>query len=105
MKIVEKRFRGSQMCRVFSYPIAYEIVRMLLKEGPMNLDEIVRRAKRSKSCVCTHLTKLRLANIVRFEKKWRKTIYWIKYPKEVADFMKVCEKLVMRTTRRLRKDF
>lgn len=105
MKIVEKKYRGSQVCRVLGYPIAYAITRMLLEKGPMSLDEIVKRVRRSKPTVCNHLAKLKLANIVRYDKQWRRTSYWIKYPEEVGQFMKICEKLVARTTRRLKKDY
>ncbi len=104
MKIIEKRFRGSQICRVLSYPISYSIVRLLLDKGPMSLEKIAKIVQRAKPTVCNHLIKLRLANIVRYEKHWHETIYWIKYPKETKDFLKTCERLVERTTLRLRKD-
>lgn len=102
---MEKRFRGSQVCRVLSYPIAYGIVRLLLEKGPLTFDEIVKLVGRSKPAVCHHLSKLRLANIIRYDKKWRSTIYWIKYPEETKLVLRSCEKLVERTTRRLKKDF
>ncbi len=104
MKIVEKRFRGSQLCKVLSYPITYAIVRLLLEKGPMDLDTLVKAVERKKSTVCSHLTKLRLANIVRFERGWRKTIYFIKYPDEIKEFLNACEKTVERITRRIKKD-
>lgn len=105
MKIIEKKFRGSQLCRVLSYPITYAIVRLLLEKGPCDLDSIVKEVQRKKSTVCCHLAKLRLANIVRFEKEWRRTVYFIKYPVEISAFVNVCEKTVERITRRLKKDF
>lgn len=104
MRIVEKKFRGSQLCRVLSYPITYAIVRLLLEKGPIDLDTIVKEVQRKKSTVCSHLAKLRLANIVRFEKEWRKTIYFVKYPEEIKEFVKVCEKVIERITQRLKKD-
>lgn len=67
MQIAEKRFRGSVICRILSYPISYAIVKMLLEKGEMDLDSIAARVKRTKPTVCCHLTKLRLANIVRYE--------------------------------------
>jgi len=105
MKIQEKRFRGAQICRVLSYPIAYAIAKLLLDKGPMELDDLVKAVGRTKPTVCNHLSKLRLANIVRYDKEWRKTVYWIKYPAAVKLFFKGCEKLVDRITRRLRKDY
>ncbi len=50
------------------------------------------------------MTKLRLANLVRYEKKGRSTIYWIKYPEEVSKFLSACEHLVERISIRLDKD-
>lgn len=67
MRIAEKKFRGSQVCRVLSYPIVYAITKMLLEKGPLTLDDIVKAVGRSKPTVCNHLAKLRLANIVRYE--------------------------------------
>lgn len=104
MQIVEKRFRGSQLCRVLSYPISYAITKMLMDRGSMSFVEIVSEVGRSKSTVCTHLSKLRLANIVRFEKNGRQTTYWIKYPDEVSQFMQASEHLVERTSQRLQED-
>jgi predicted transcriptional regulator len=104
MKIVEKKFRGSQLCKVMSYPITYVIVRLLLEKGPMDLDTLVKQVEKGKSTVCMHLGKLRMANIVRFDKQWRKTVYFVKYPEEINNFMKACDKVVERITRRLKKD-
>jgi hypothetical protein len=60
--------------------------------------------KRTKSTVCFHLTKLRLANIIRYEKKGKETIYWIKYPKEVSAIMDACEIFVKRVTQKVDRD-
>lgn len=65
---------------------------------------LLKRLKRSKSTVCFHMTKLRMANIVRYEKMGKETIYWIKYPKKVKAVMDVCESMVKRTTQRIDKD-
>lgn len=105
MKILEKKYRGSLICRSVSYPIAYAIVKMLLEEGPMYLDDIVARVKRTKQAVCHHMAKLKTANLVRYEKENRNTRYWIKYPEEVKAFFVCCEKLVERATRRIREDY
>ncbi len=104
MKIIEKKYRGSLICRTLSYPITYAIARLLLENGPMDLTRIVAQVRRAKSTVCEHLAKLKLANIVRYEKYRRRTVYWIKYPKEVKELLRASEALVERTTRRIRKD-
>lgn len=105
MKITEKRYRDSQICRVFSYPICYAIARLLLEHGPMGLDDVVKEVRRSKSTVCHHLVKLRFANIVRFDKVRYDTKYWIKYPDELRIFFQSCDRFVDRITSRLKKDF
>ena len=105
MKIVEKRFRGSMICRVLGYPISYAIVKMLSESGEMTFKDLLKKVKRSKSTVCFHMTKLRMANIVRYEKKGAETIYWVKYPKETNAFLESCESMVKRIVQRIEKDF
>ncbi len=105
MRIVEKKFRGSVICRVLGYPISYGIVKLLLNRGRMSLDEIAQEVKRSKAAVCFQLTKLRLANIIRYERIGKKTLYWVKYPEEVKRIFQSCDSLVARISRRLEKDF
>ena len=105
MKIIEKRFRGSIICRVLGYPISYGIVKLLFKNGKMDLKKIAKSAKRSEATVCYHLTKLRLAHLVRYEKEGRNTIYWIKYPKQTKELLDICEALAERISQRLDKDF
>ncbi len=105
MKIVEKRFRGSIVCRALSYPIAYGIVKLLLGKGRMDLNQIAVIVKRSKPAVCFQLTKLRLTNIIRYERKGKSCTYWIKYPDEVRKVLVACEQLADRISRRLNVDF
>ncbi len=71
----------------------------------MELDDIVAEVKRAKNTVCEHLTKLKLINIVRFEKEHGRTLYFIKYPKELNTFLDACEAIVKRTTRGLETDY
>ncbi len=105
MRVVERRFRGSVVCRVLGYPVSYGIVKLLLGKGAMSLRDIAAAANRSQSTTCTHLTKLRLANIVRYEKKGARTFYWIKYRYEVETILRACESLVRRASQRLGRDF
>lgn len=105
MKIIEKKYRGSVICRTLGYPITYAIVKLLLAKGPLELDDIVAEVKRAKNTVCGHLNKLKLANIARYEKKQGKTIYLVKYSKELKAFLDTCERLVERTTERLETDY
>jgi predicted transcriptional regulator len=105
MRIIEKKYRGSVLCRVLGYPITYAIVKLLLVRGPLELDDIAKEVKRAKNTVCGHLSKLKLANIIRFEKRYGKTVYFIKYPKEVNLFLNSCERLVKRITKKLETDY
>jgi hypothetical protein len=105
MKIVEKRFRGSIICRVLGYPISYGIVKLLFENGKMELSEIAKHVERSKQATCSQLTKLRLVNMVRYETKGNTTTYWIKYPKETEQLLNACEVIVQRISQRLDKDY
>ncbi len=105
MRIVEKRFRGSTICRVLGYPISYGIVKLLLEKGKMDLESIARAVKRSKAAVCFQLTKLRLANVLRYDRRGKTTTYWIKYPNEIRKLLDTCEAVVDRASCRLDKDF
>jgi len=105
MKILEKRYRGSLICRVMGYPITYAIAKLLLERGPLDLDSITSQVGRAKNTVCGHLSKLKLAHLIRYEKAKGKTMYWIKYPDEMREFMNICEKLVKRISRRIEHDY
>jgi DNA-binding transcriptional regulator GbsR (MarR family) len=69
MKLIEKKYRGSLLCRILGYPVSYAIAKMLLEEGPMNLHEIANLVRISKPGVSVYLRKLKIANIIRFEKR------------------------------------
>jgi DNA-binding transcriptional ArsR family regulator len=105
MKILERRFRGSVMCRTLGYPITYSIAKLLLEKGPMELGDVTRRVGRTKPTVCGHLAKLRMANLVRFEKTGFKTYYWVKYVKETRRCLEACERLAKRTTQKIDQDY
>jgi DNA-binding transcriptional regulator GbsR (MarR family) len=77
---------------------------MLLERGPMNLEQIADFVKISKPGVLVHMNKLKIANIIRYEKRSRKTYYWIKYPHEVRAVQETIEILVARTTKRIEQD-
>ena len=90
---------------MLGYPIRYAIVKMLLEYGTLGLDDIVKKVGRAKNTVCEHLSKLKLANIVRYEKECGRTVYFIKYPEELSFLIAACEKLVKRTTKGLETDY
>jgi DNA-binding transcriptional regulator GbsR (MarR family) len=77
---------------------------MLLENKKMGLTEIVKQVDRAKSTVCFHMTKLRMANLVRYEKDGKETVYWIKYPACVKSFFDTCEMLIARISKRIDTD-
>ncbi len=105
MKVKEKRFRGSVICRVLGYPISYGIIKLMLEKGKLDLNTTAKFVERSKQATCSQLTKLRLANLIRYETKGKTTRYWIKYPAEIRKLLAACESLVDRISRRLDRDF
>ena len=104
MKIVERKYRGSVICRALGYPISYAIVKLLLEHDRLTLSDVVTQVKRTKQTACFHLTKLRMLNIVRYEKENNQTYYWIKYPAHVRSIVNACESFVKRTTKRIERD-
>lgn len=104
MRVQELQFRASQTCRVLGYPIPFAIVRLLLDRGPLTLQDIRPKARRSKQDLCHHLTRLRLAQIVRYERQGRETRYWIKYPDEVRRLVDSAQALAERAGRRMQQD-
>jgi len=76
-----------------------------LENKKLDLNTIAKYVERSRQATCSQLTKLRLANVIRYEKKGKITTYWIKYPREVKKLLDACESLVGRITKRIDKDF
>ncbi len=97
-------YRESRVARALGEPSKYSIVDVLFKHGPINVFEIARRVKRSKSTVSHHLSTLRSLEIVRYEAKNEGVYYWIKYPHELRDVIKSLKTFVERTQRGLVSD-
>lgn len=87
MRVPEPQFRASQLCRVLGSPVSFGLAAVLLDRGPLSLTQLVRVARRSKSVTCYHLSKLRLAQIVRYENRDGETLYWIKYPGQLRPLL------------------
>jgi hypothetical protein len=104
MRVREHRFRASQVCRVLGSPISYNLACLILRQGPVSLSTLQQQARRSKATTCYHLTKLRLAQIVRYETRQGETVYWIKYPEEVRRLLDALDTFVDRAGQRLRED-
>ncbi len=90
-------YRESRVAKTLGAPAKYSIVNLLLKNGPLTVNEIVKGIKRSQSTVSHHLAQLRHLEIVRYETKSDSSYYWIKYPDELNKILQALNNFVRRT--------
>jgi len=76
-------YRETRIAKALGDPAKYSIVDLLLRLGPMNVSQIVKKVSRSQPTVSNHLSKLKSLDIVRFETKPDGIYYWLKYEKEM----------------------
>lgn len=93
-KISEIHYRASRICRVLGNPTAYEILHVL-KAGRKTPEELAHALGVSLPTVSQVLRSLRNLDLVRYEVKWRRHIYWIKTEVIVA-VMGTLEQLIKR---------
>ena len=91
-KIPEVRYRASRVCRVLGNPTAYEVVHLLKnkKRTARELSDILGVAVPTVSEV---LRSLRQIDLIRYEVKWRKRVYWLKY-RDVTTLLGMLERLI-----------
>jgi ArsR family transcriptional regulator len=79
----------AELCRAMSNALRLEIVH-LLRENPMQVNEIVEATGQPQSTISRNLTKLRNARIVNSHRRGRDMIYEIANPKitDVCDLMR-----------------
>jgi len=76
----ETSYRASRVCRILSNPVIFAIVTEFLeRDGGLTPSELGRGLRRSVQTVSTHLAKLRMADLVRYETDGRRTRYRL-YP-------------------------
>lgn len=97
----EALYRESRVARALGEPARYVITNLLLKHGPLQVTEIVKRVRRSQPTVSHHLAVLRGLEIVRYETKPEGVYYWIKYSKEVRRVLESLRDFVARTQKGL----
>jgi ArsR family transcriptional regulator len=97
----EALYRESRVAKALGEPARYVITHLLLKHGPLQVSEIVRRIRRSQPTVSHHLAVLRSLEIVRYDTKPEGIYYWIKYPKEVRLILDSLRGFIRRTQRGL----
>jgi len=97
----EALYRESRVAKALGEPARYVITHLLLKHGPLQVSEIVRRIRRSQPTVSHHLAVLRSLEIVRYDTKPEGIYYWIKYPKEISQILECLREFIRRTQKGL----
>jgi DNA-binding transcriptional ArsR family regulator len=100
----EALYRESRIAKALGEPARYLIAVLLLKYGPLQVSEIVKRIRRSQPTVSHHLAVLRGLEIVRYETKPEGIYYWIKYPKEVRQILVSFRQYILRTQKGLEEE-
>lgn len=93
-KIPELRYRASRICRVLGNPTAYEILH-ILKTDKKSPEELARILGVSMPTVSQVLRALRDLDLVRYDVRWRRRLYWIKTEVVIA-VMATLEQLIKR---------
>jgi len=97
----EAMYRESRVAKALGEPARYVIANLLLKHGPLQVSEIVKRIRRSQPTVSHHLSVLKGLEIVRYDTKPEGIYYWIKYPKEVRQILESLSEFIHRTQKGL----
>ncbi len=100
----EALYRESRIAKTLGEPARYVIVHFLLKHGPLQVTEIVKRLRRSQPTVSHHLAVLRGLDIVRYETKPEGIYYWIKYPQEMRNILGSLRRFIECTQKGLGKE-
>ncbi len=93
-KIPELRYRASRVCRALGNPTAYEVLH-ILKTNKKSPEELARILGVSLPTVSQVLRSLRDLDLVRYDVRWRKRLYWIKTEVVIA-VMATLEQLIKR---------
>jgi len=78
----ERVYRQSRLCRVLGNPLAFPVVRILAENDEMSPSQIAAAVGRSVSRVSNVLAALRLAEVVRYQRKGRMARYRLKHPRK-----------------------
>lgn len=76
-KMPETEYRASRVCRILGNPTAYQVIKSLFKRAKMPT-ELARELGLSVQTISDVLAKLRNIDLVRYEVKSDKRIYWLK---------------------------
>lgn len=78
-KMPETEYRASRVCRILGNPTAYQIMKSLFK-GAKTPTELAKELGLSIQTISDVLAKLRNIDLIRYEVKLDKRIYWLKDP-------------------------
>jgi len=76
-KMSETEYRASRVCRILGNPTAYQIMKSLFK-GTKTPTELAKELGLSIQTISDVLAKLRNIDLIRYEVKIDKRIYWLK---------------------------
>jgi DNA-binding transcriptional ArsR family regulator len=76
-RIPENRYRASRICRALGNPTAYEVL-VLLRQKRMAPEEMADVLGVNIATISQVLRVLRNLDLVRYEVRWRRHLYWIK---------------------------
>jgi len=84
----ETEYRASRVCRILGNPTAYQVIKLLFKEKrtPTELSE---KIGVSLTTISEILRDLRNVDLVRYEVKTNKRVYWLKDPTVVEIILKL----------------
>jgi hypothetical protein len=94
----ESRYRESRLCRLLGNPVAYQIVTLLAKNGPLTPARLGALSHRSVQTISGLLARLRTADVVRYETRGRQTRYWLKHGKDIETLFSALERVVRTAT-------
>ena len=92
-------YRASQVCRVLGNPKTYQILKILIGEGPFTPTDLAKKLDRSIATICRHLKSLREVQLVRYQRSGNKALYKAKYDK-TGSVLERIEKLVVETRKK-----
>lgn len=92
----EVPYRSSRICRILGNPVTFQILSLVV-DAQLTPSQMAKRVNRSVSTVSLHLSKLRLADLVRYEKKGLTVSYRAKYPGKTRQLLQSLKQLVAQT--------
>jgi predicted transcriptional regulator len=74
----ETEYRASRLCRLLGNPKTYAIIKTLKKVKYATPSKLAQELNRRVNTISTHLKNLRNLDMVRYQRKGKECIYWLK---------------------------